>query len=398
VALTLVLPVACAAPSVPDGSRPRTPIESYLQDPAFRRAELERSLVSHTNLYARRRLASYEERTWGALPVWNPPIVRARIGALPGAAEAFSPLTIPEEKNEKELLELGRRAFVSYPLQLADYAAPALLRGDAARKYGLYEDPSPAPIGIGGLVAVKLPDGTIHPAVTCATCHAKPEGGALTLGKTNDALRIDTLEADYYGTTPEAWGPGRVDVTADDVANPTAITDLRPVRFQENLHRAGTIRNGLVPLAIRLETLTITSLGEVARPPREVAIGLALYVWSLGEKLAEPAKNGEGARIFEATCARCHAGAPMSGPAVPFDEVRTDAAIVLGPERTTGRARVPSLRGVAGRAPLLSSGAVPSLEALLAPTNVRPTGGHTFGQELSPSDREALLGWLSALE
>lgn len=388
---------ACGAPTVPEPRRATTAIESYLVDPAFRRAELEGSLVSRTNLYAKRRLASYTESAWGALPEWNPRVLPARKGAPPGPNEDFVALTIPEDKSEKELLELGRRAFVSYPLQLSDYAAPALKRADSASRYGLY-DPVASDHGPGGLVAVKVADGTVHLAVTCATCHAKIENGTRTLGKTNDALRIDLLEADAYGTTPEAWGPGRVDVTADEVDNPTAVTDLRPMRFQQNIHRAGTLRNGTIPLAIRLETLTITSLGEVARPPREIALGLALYVWSLGERLAEPTRNGEGARIFEGACGRCHQGAALSGPAVPFDEVRTDEAIILGPERTTGLARVPSLRGVARRSPLLSSGSVPSLEALLAPTTERPTGGHTFGQDLSATDRAALLGWLRTLE
>ena len=31
-------------------------------------------------------------------------------------------------------------------------------------------------------------------------------------------------------------------------------------------------------------------------------------------------------------------------------------------------------------------------------TTERPTGGHTFGQDLSATDRAALLGWLRTLE
>jgi hypothetical protein len=365
-----------------------------LESPVFRRRELEQSLVSTTNGYARRRLTSYTESAWGALPEWNPKVAVARFD-FPPADEAYVSLAIPKTGTETELLELGRRAFVSYPLQLADYAEKALKRADAGTRYGLYEHDGQ----VGGLVRAKLADGSEHLALTCATCHAKPEGARLVLGKANDDLRIDLLEADASGTAPEPWGPGRVDVTADGVQNPTAITDLRPVRFQVNLHRAGTLKNGLVPLAIRIETLAITSLGETGRPPREVALGLALYVRSLGTTLRAPSSvPSEATRIFERHCARCHGGPDLTGPAVPFEDVDTDAAIVLGPERTTGRARVPSLRGVALRSPLLSSGAVRTLDELLLPRAQRPLGGHTFGQDLAPAEREKLLAWLRALD
>jgi hypothetical protein len=393
---TLAVAVACVVTGASSAPAPKgalTASERYLVDPAFRRAELERSLVNPANLYAERRLAAYTEARWGALPEWNPSVLPARRGALPNPNEHFAPLAIPAGNTQEAWLELGRRAFVSYPLQLADYAAPALVRQDLASRYGIYDHQQP-----GGLVAVKTADGGVHLALTCATCHAKVEGGSLVIGKTNDALRLDRLLADLAQSPPRAWGPGRVDVTADGVDNPTAITDLRPVRFQESLHRTGNVRNGLVPLAIRLETMVITSLEETARPPRAIAMGLALYVWSLGDKLAAPAKNGEGARIFETKCARCHRGTALSGPAVPFDVVRTDEAILLGPERTTGGARVPSLRGVAKRSPLLSSGAVGTLDGLLAPRSERPDGGHTFSQDLSAAEREALLRWLRALE
>ena len=400
VAFVLVAGASCGAPAsssfVATGQTPESvdSVAAYLGSPAFRRSELERSLVSTSNGYARRRLASYTESAWGALPEWNPPVAPARFVGAP-SDEAYVSLGIPSTRSETELLELGRRAFVSYPLQLADYAEKALKRADAVTRYGLYEHEGQ----VGGLVRAKLADGSVHLALTCATCHAKPEGGRLVLGKTNDDLRIDLLDADASGNAPEPWGRGRVDVTADGVQNPTAITDLRPVRFQVNLHRAGTLRNGLVPLAIRIETLAITSLGETGRPPREIALGLALYVRSFGAALRSPSSvRSEGAHLFESHCARCHGGADLTGPAVPFEDVETDAAILLGPERTTGRARVPSLRGVALRSPLLSSGSVRTLDELLLPRAERPRGGHTFGQDLAPAEREKLLVWLRALD
>ncbi len=396
ICVALAVVPACASPGPvpePPAGLHGSPVAAYLKDPGYRRAELERSLVSLTNGYARRRLAAYTESGWGALPEWNPAVAPASFAGRGNAIE-YRALVMPSSANDVELLELGRRAFVTYPLQLADYMGPALARADAASRYGLYDDGGHA----GGLVSAKLADGTVHLAVTCATCHARVEGGRLVLGKTNDALRIDLLVADASGAAPLPWGKGRVDVTGDDVTNPTAITDLRPVRFQTNIHRAGTLRNGLVPLAIRLETLAITSLGETSRPPREVAIGLALYVRTLGDALKLPERTSEGAHVFERVCARCHAGPDLTGPAVPFEEVDTDAAILLGPERTTGRARVPSLRGVADRTPLMSSGEIPNLEALLAPRSQRPGGGHTFGQELPDRERAVLLEWLKTLD
>src|SRR4051794_23909133 len=42
----------------------------YLDDAAFRGAELAASLVNHENAYSRTRLARYA--AWEALPAWNP--------------------------------------------------------------------------------------------------------------------------------------------------------------------------------------------------------------------------------------------------------------------------------------------------------------------------------------
>ncbi len=393
---------ACAGGAV-EGPRPSRevsegPLAAYLHEPAFRRRELEGSLVSSTNGYAQRRLAAYTEERWGALPEWNPRTAPARFGAAEPSRASLRALSLPRgagSPSEAELLELGRAAFVAYPLQIATYLRPALARADASARYGLDERDGE----VNGVVVAEAAGGALVLALTCATCHSTVEGARWVPGKTNARLRIDRLIADEGGGGPEPWGPGRVDVTSDGVENPTAITDLRPVRFQVNLHKAATVRNGLVPLAIRIETLCITSLGESHRPPREVALGLALYVRSLGEELGPPEAAGRGSEVFSRECGGCHAGEGLTGPAVPLGAVRGNAPILESPERTTGTARVPSLRGVSDRAPLLSAGEAPSLEALLAPlTPGAAPRGHTFGQALSSDDRASLLAYLRALK
>jgi mono/diheme cytochrome c family protein len=359
-----------------------------LDEPGFRRAVLYDSLVSKDNLYARRRLASYRDDAWDALPEWNPEVSLVR--AADGRSSSVLRFTRGETR-EAALRELGKRAFYTYPLQVVPYVSAALERADVEARYGLALHEGRR----GELVFVKTSDGRTSPAYTCATCHSAEVGGVWISGVPNRKLRVDLLLADAGVRTP-SWGPGRVDVTADDVVNPTAIPDLRPTPFHEHLHRAGTVRNSLLGLAIRLETLAITSLDERARPPREVALGLALYVWSLGETLAPVPREGAGQEVFLRTCGECHRGEALSGPAVPYARVGGAPAIFESPERGTGNARVPSLRGVATRAPLLSSGAVQTLEQLVSPE--RTDDAHPFGRELSESDRRELLEWLSRLD
>ncbi len=392
VALVLLV-AACSAPpaTVPPVDEPSS-IVSYLDDAAFRRRELEASLVNPDNGYSRKRLAMYTEANWGALPIWNPPAVRVAT-AQPATVEVaqMRALALPSQRTEAELLALGREAFRSYPSQLATYANSGLVRNDAASRYGLFDGDGQ----LGGFVYVKLPDGTTSAAVTCSTCHSTTDGGRWIAGRANAAFRLDRMTADAVGGGPDLWGPGRLDVTGDGVDNPTAITDLRPVRFQLYLQRAATVRNDLVKLAIRIETLLITNLNESVRPPREVAMGLALYLRSLSESLVEPTHEGDGARVFARECSGCHQGDTLTGPPVAFERVKTDANILVNSERATGGVRVPSLRGVADRSLLLSSGAFATLDAMFAEN--RQESGHLFGTTLGADERAALLGYLKSL-
>jgi mono/diheme cytochrome c family protein len=182
-------------------------------------------------------------------------------------------------------------------------------------------------------------------------------------------------------------------VTADGIDNPVAITDLRPVRYQQNLHHAATLHNDPLALAVRIETLIITSHGESVRPPRKIAAALAVYLLSLAP--TTPLPEGDGAVIFARECGSCHAGEAASGPPVPLAAVGTDSAVGASPDRGTGRYRVPSLRAVGDRRRMFASGDIADLDALLAPE--RAVVGHRYGLTLDAKDRAALRVYLRGL-
>ena len=85
------------------------------------------------------------------------------------------------------------------------------------------------------------------------------------------------------------------------IATRVAISDLRPVRSEHYLHHDATVRNGLVELAIRIETLIITSNKLALRPPRKLVFALALYLWELEPKaVAPPDEASEEVMAIEA--------------------------------------------------------------------------------------------------
>ena len=323
----------------------------YLDDRAFRRDALVASLVEPSNAYSQLRLARYGvDGGWDALPEWNPPVAIAGEPAVPLALDG-------------DLAKLGEQAFERYPVQLW-----------ASEPAGLWSDP----VRGDGLVRVSLASGT-YTAATCATCHATVRDGVFLAGLANASLDL-------------GWGPGRLDVSTTDGHEPVRIPDLRPVRWLTYLHADATVRQpDLVALAIRIETLIITSHGEAVRPPRVVALALATYLWSLLPAAPPPPPPAQ----FVAACGDCHAGDGLTGTPVPLDVVGTDPVVGQSLDRGTGMYRVPSLRGVRERALLLHDGSVDSLETLLDPA--RTTPGHRFGTELSDSDRETIITYLKNL-
>lgn len=384
---------------------------AFVESRRLRRRALEASLVNPDNGYSQLRLANYARADggWDALPVWNPPVrpvTAADLGRFeddPYAVSdgAFAPVFGDEVPWAREsMLALGRRAFERYPLELDPALTAGLSSADRADDMGLWTDRREH---VGGLVRVRLPDGRETTSVTCATCHSSPGAdGHLVVGRTNTRLKRDAMTSLYFGGPARSdWGAGRVDVTPDGRDNPTAITDLRAVSHQSYLHWAATLRNSPEALAIRTETLIITSLGQRVRPPRQVAMALAYYVWSLGDggqggtPLDEHQRRGRS--IFEEACARCHHADGTTAGTASLAEIGTDPAVASSPMRTTGRWRIPSLWRVSERGQLLHDGSVDTVEQLLDPARLSQIPGHTFGTALDPTQRQDLAAYLRTL-
>lgn len=385
--------VACAS-APPSNDAPRTEgeaLRAYLADENVGRAALEESLVSRTNGYATLRLARYTAEAWGSLPEYDPPTAPIRIDqpSAPAAADPTWSSHGPEGDTDDALLALGRRAFFEYPVQIVNQLPRALASEGHA---GIAVD------GDRYQAVWARTAGGVRAAYTCATCHSSVVDGRLVVGRNNPELDAAALAGD--GVQGPAWPLGTVDVTTDGVDNPVAITDLRPMRFQKRLHHAATLRTGTVALAVRIETLIITSNGEAVRPPRRIAAALALFLESLGTDVPRDAivttpEEQAGASMFERTCSRCHAGNGASGEGVSLAEVGTDPRVGKSSERGTGAYRVPSLRHVGDRRRLFASGLVRDLDELLTPG--RDAVGHPYGLDLSVAERASLLAYLRRL-
>jgi hypothetical protein len=422
--------VACG--QAPQPAPEPSPSVPYLADPAFRRAELVASLVNPANGYSSLRLAHYETGNvgdWAQLPEWNPAV--ETIGATeldaPGGASAdvmsasAAPLSLPSvtSADDPALLALGEAAFATYPVQLAPYFSVGLASREAATRYGLWVDEAR---GVGGLVRARMADGTVGLGLSCSTCHSKhAQEGAWSAGLPNADLDVGAamIAADgalldpSFASAAALWGPGRLDVTTSTGTEPARIPDLRPVRWLTYLQQDATLRaRDLTTLAIRIETLVITSNEQAVRPPRIVALALAAYVSSLADGLpsidAAAAASPDGAALFASQCTGCHGPPGLTGEPVPLATIGTDPVLGLSPSRGTGHYRVPSLHGVGTRGPLLHDGTVAGLGAMFDPTRLDAsyTGrlhgagavpGHPFGLDLSATDRAALVAYLGAL-
>jgi cytochrome c2 len=315
-----------------------------------------------------------------------------------------------------DLRSLGEAAFFRYPVQLSPEAASLVTSEAAATFYGFWLD---ADHGVGGLVRVALASGRVGVAYSCATCHAAIRDGRLVVGLGNDRLDLGLLA---LGAHPRGdpiladrlarWGPGRLDVSSRDGSEPVRFPDLRATRLQAYLQADATVsQRDLVSLAIRLETLIITAHGGFIRPPRQVTLALADYLWSLSESVEGRAPRSDaerrGAALFGTTCAGCHKPPSFTGPPVPLASVGTDETLGDSPDRGTGLYRVPSLRGVSARGLLLHDGALPSLPSLLDPARLEPdfaggvrpgrVEGHPFGLNLPRDDRADLIAYLETL-
>ena len=342
-ALALVLVGATARADGDEAAR-------YLGDARFRRATLEAALAhAPRTRYAALRLQRYatgDADDWERRPEWNP----TAIGVTEAAARG----------DRAALRALGEAAFFGYPAQLASWAASGAASGAAA---------------VPATVRVRLGDGSEGVALTCASCHVRDGDGRRVVGA-GTSFDLGRAMVDGDPAIPPAraaalvaWGPGRVDVTTDDGSDPVRIPDLRPLRWQTHLHHGGAVaQTGEAALAIRIETLIIGAYGGALRPPRAIALGLAIYLRSLADTLPPPRAprtddERRGQAIFVKRCARCHRGEGLAGPLVDPLRAGTDPRHAANPDRGTGAYRVPSLRGVATRGPLLHDGSA-TLETL----------------------------------
>lgn len=387
--LTISLCLACTSSTLDDAGL-------YLQSGAYRMDTLRESLVDPSNGYSALRLENYDE--WSELREWNPisrPLMQEDLGAFAGDEnrvttgdtrffdrDSFQP-------SHEAWIELGRRAFEDFPMGIDARLGATTHSADTAEGVGLWTDDRGR---LGGLARVQISSEREAFAPTCATCHARVEDGVLLHGASN-------VDYDYGAIgmggaiVPSRWGAGRVDVTGDGSANPVAISDLRPIRLHRRLHRAASVRNSLPALAVRIETLLITSYDEQVRPPREIAYALAYYLWHLADE-PTPDETLPGAAIFEENCAECHGHGQPRTEAVDLREVRTDPRVGESSARGTGQYRVPSLYRVLERPALLNRGERISVRQLLSAESNEL--GHRYGRGLSDEDKDKIIEYLGS--
>jgi hypothetical protein len=381
--ICILLSPSCRSPAASERASELETGRRFVNEAEFRRAALEQSLAGRDDGDARLRLASYGAgRGWEALPVINPEVAPIIAGATPAFGKLWSGHV---EWTEAALLELGRRAFEEWPAQRLPQAARWLPPASEPQ----HVDPRRLDaIGVWtderarlGLVWARYPDGTTEPAVSCASCHARP-------GASGQLLPGVSSDFDLGALVAEPWGRGHVDVTVDGLDNPVAIPDLRATRYQLRLHYSGNLINRLEALAVRTETLLITARANRVRPPREIAWAIAYYVWSLGEP-ARPAPAPSP--LFAEHCGHCHASPTGAGELVAVADVGTDDAAARSSARGTGSYRVPSLRGVSQRTRLTHLGWPVTLAEFLDPARHPALRGHAFGFELSQEQRAELV-------
>lgn len=354
--------------------------ERFVEDGDFRRSLLVNSFVNPSNGYSQLRAQNYGPgNAWDELEVWNPEV---RFLKDDGSDAPFKPF--PEIDfstiDEEELRAIGKAAFERFPLAI-DLGIQSYTQNPES--IGLWKSES----RIGGLVEVSLPTG-VSVSKTCATCHANTRDGKLTYGIANGNLEYGRV----LGTD---WGHGTIDVTPDGQDNPTSIPDIRPIRFQEYLHWAATLNNSLGALAVRIETLFITSLSRKLRPPRGVAFALAYYFWTLSDEEVSTTnmESTPGYKHFEKHCITCHRLDGSTGAPIAIETIGTRPRVGES-SRGTGTYRIPSLVGVSERGRFLHDASIDSLEMLFDSKRLNETPGHVFGLSLSENEKTELLDFL----
>lgn len=379
----------------------------YVNNREYRRQAMANSLIETDNGYARLRLKSYaQEEHWEQLPILNLPAAQYRVPSEP--IGQLEPLNLQEFSWEHaEVLALGRKAFETWPIQRRasleqDFARGSLLPGGlpgrppagAVERHGLWSDSRGA---LGGLVRVQYPDGTTGLSLSCSSCHSLPDDS----GNLQYGLPSNIVVGGPATQSDAAWSVGAVDVTPDGTDNPVAIADLRVTRWQTRLHHTGNVGNSLVALAVRIESLLITSVANAARPPRKVSFALAYFLWNLGEQTAERAASSsqwstpttEGASLFAQDCASCHWRPQGAGDWISLSELDSNQAAANSSTRGTGGYRVPALLGLFDRR-LGHQGLALNLEQWLVPNAETGHLGHPRQLNYSAAQLEQLAQYL----
>ncbi len=396
---------------------------AYIESMEYRRGILERDLTVLENHYAERRLARYAtpDGPWDTLLERDPPSAPLTtddtdgiLAGVPPAMADGSSLT-PDELpgDEAGWIDLGRRVFFEYPLRVElTYEALAEIEDGIPSSGFLLDDG--AWVGLRKFVD---DGGDVRIGNTCAQCHAsRDDDGDVTGVLANRAMNVGRARLLTLGLEPgelppeieassvgdlDRLGPGRSDLLADGVFNPYAFPDFGGIVDMPYLHQnANWFHRGTATLAVRCETLFITSNAERRRPPRVLTWALATYLRSLPPPPPVTAGGPEadaGRIVFDETgCGDCHTP-PLftSDRSVTIDEVGTDPWAGRSEVRWTGNYRIPSLRGVGRTAPYLHHGAFAGLEEMFDPERTEP--GHEFGLALDEAERAALLAYLRSI-
>lgn len=271
---------------------------------------------------------------------------------------------------------------------------------------------------------------------------------------------LDSLTFDQFTETLSAIPPGVLARHGTHPKKPVRIPDLRGIKDHRYLDATGLMQNRSIGDLMRYAAFNadadlftrfddfIPLFGQVegpgpspssiptARFTDEQLYALASYLYSL-EPLESPhtydqATLDRGERVFiEQGCVTCHtpplytnnALTPVNGFVVPEDHherytvfdisVETDSSLALYTRRGTGYYKVPGLRGLWYRSPLLHDGSLATLEELFDPARLRPdyvpggfigagiearaVPGHPFGLDLPDEDKAALISFLNTL-
>ena len=382
------------------------------QRPAWRRERAERTLWRPDLSYSKKLLSHYafgEASGWDVLPAYDFQVeaVRAesasRLDEIPFAGVSLLERALkregvarPEALSQQAWLKLGGEVFWLLPMRRDAYVEWLVRRPELWQEHGLSVDERG---DLRGIARYRDARGALRVGMTCALCHAA-DG---VEGRANEALDLGRARAAFHaerGLDPEPfdqWGPGRVDVTDDQVLDPMAIPNLWGAKYQRYFNASGVIRvETPASAALRFETQYILNHGYEVRPPRALPWALAMWLYALPEpkssKLIEVEAASRGESLFIAQCASCHdPKAGYSGRLVEAAVLPTsDPLAAMSSNRGTGSYRTPSLIGVSRGGPYLHDSSAPSLAALLE-------RGHPFGSPLTESERDDLSSFLNTL-